>query len=222
MLRDDVAEQAPLEGIALPLESPKSIATSVGILGRVSDEATIRQLVSECGVVIESLDRSRNGIHRHSFKSVLTDDDRTPFAWRQIFGKQQDSARNNVGVNIQDDLVCPVAGFVQQQPGPRIERHRRWRQTADQFVIDHLPVWFGGSLPLLHSFATRLAPERVTDAGTSTQEFLCEVDQFLQLPLKPQVGIEPIEMSLRGLRSQFPGVSGADRELLQECECGGP
>ena len=221
MLGDDVAEQAPLEGIALPLEGPKSIATAVGILGCVGDEATIRQLVSECGVVIESLDRSRNGIHRHSLQPVLTDDDRSPFAWCQIFGKQQDSTGNDVGVNIQDDLVSPVAGFIQQQPGPRIERHRRWRQATDQFVIDHLTIRFGGRLPLLHSLATRLTPQGVTDSSTSSKEFLSEVDQFLQLPLKSQVGIEPIEKGLRGLRSQFPGVSGVDRELLQECQCGG-
>ena len=198
VLRNDVAEEAALQRVAFALQRAEAILTTVGVLRRVGDEAAIRQFVREGRVGAEPLPVSCESVHRHALEAVLTDHHRPLLARPHVLGEQQDSARNHVGIDVEDDLVGGVPRFVEYLAGPRVQRHRGRRQPADQLVVDHLPVWLDRFLPVVQGCAARLAPQFVPHTGASTQESLGKVHQFPHLPLEPDVGVEPLEHRLRG------------------------
>ena len=114
---------------------------------------------------------------------MLTDDDR-PFLTRLQIGRQQQDARgDHVGVDIEDHFVAGVLFLFEHLSRARVQRHRRFGELADQFLIDLVAQDIGGLDPFLDARPIRRGPVLIADSEAFAKELLGELGQLAHLSL---------------------------------------
>ena len=143
---------------------------------------------------------------------MLADDHRPFLARLDVLGHQQDSPGDHVGIDIDGGFPAAVGRSVEDLPGADIEGNRRFRQSSDQLVVDHVAVRLDAVGPGLEVRAVGPSPELVPQLGTASEQSLCEGDQFADLLSLPTSGIG--QRAVGGwLRAQGDQLAGPSEPL---------
>ena len=181
MLRDDVAEQRPLQRVALALKRPEAVSAAVGVLGGVGDEASLGQLGRERLVITEAVSGGGDRVHRDTLEPMLADDHRPFLAGLDVLGHQQDARGDHVGIDVDHGFIGTVGVGIEHLSCADVGRDARLLQPPDHLVVDQVAVGLDRVGPGLEIRAVGAFPERVADLGTASQQCLGEGDQLADL-----------------------------------------
>ena len=241
MLADDHREEAFLEGIGLALEDAEAVATSdTGSwantvnpqVGQAGGEGSVGEITGFRGAA--------DGIGGETFEAVLTDHDRSAFAFGEVVGQKEIAPGKDVRPNIQREFVDGKLGAVLDLPGARVEAGRGHGELAEDLLVEVCAEVVAGLGPVVGGAGVELAPKEIfAHLIGQAQQTLGVIGQVGDLPAlafvvvhrrsagglggrrrarQLTVAAQGTEESLESASALYPG--GTDKPSLAWMSCG--